>query len=105
MYMEVCQCLWESLLSLKACQPPGSRSIPLKNENPCKCYVLGSRTKALEVLTTPESLLMLLKVSQCLLKPTNVPGSPLLPWKSANVTESQLLPWKSANIPGSPQLP
>ena len=77
---------------------PESLSTPWKsvntpqNENPCKCYVLGSRTKALEVLATPESLLMLPKVHQCLLNSTNVSETLLLPWKSANVTESQLLP-------------
>ena len=31
----------------------------------------------------------------------NMPGSQLLPWKSANVPGSQLLPKESANIPGS----
>ncbi len=115
MPMEICQCTsctWKFAnaygnfcCSWKLVNPPGSQSVPLENETPCKFYVLGSLTKALEVLTTPESLLMLLKVRQCLLKSTNVPGSPLLPWTSANIPGILLLPWKSANVPGSPLLP
>ncbi len=109
MRMEICQCTsctWKFACgnlcgSWKLVNHPGSQSVPLKNENPCKFYVVGSLTKALEALTTPENLLMLLKVHQCFLKSANVPGTPLLPWMSGNIPGILLLPWKSANVPSS----
>ncbi len=95
MPIEICQCTsctWKFACgnlcgSWKLVNHPGSQSVPLKNENFCKFYVVGSLPKALEVLTTPENLLnapesppMPLEVRQC-------------PWNSAATLDVWQHPW------------
>ncbi len=114
MPMEICQCTWKFVNACgnpccpwKLADPPESWSVPLKKENPCKFYVLGSWTKALEVLTTPESLLMLLtvypwkttaalEVCQCCWKSAAALEICQHPWKPAAALEVCQRVWKSA---------
>ena len=103
MYMEVCQCLWKSLLSLKACRSPWKLvNTPKKWKSlqilcPWKLdKSLGSLENTWKWTDAPESPPMSLKVYQYPWKSTAALEVCQCCWKLAAALEICQHPWKPA---------